>query len=201
MPDQRPASLVQDPAAHTIRMIAVASTIRSSRFWTGEAPVDPLVLLPGGGNTAHVFDNFAPGLTDSFHVYGVTPRGFGRSSALPDSDPTTSVNDLRIVLDSLRLPSVILVGHAIAGEEMTHFAVSYPDRCQALVYLDAAYDRSGTKLLSERPAPDAYRRPPGDHWLGTRHLVDAFMAYYTRTGGVRLPEAELAGHNAVQRRG
>lgn len=178
----------QDPAAHTIRMIAVAhDTVLEVLDWGGTGR--PLVLLPGGGNTAHVFDNFAPGLTDSFHVYGVTPRGFGRSSALPDSDLTTSVNDLRIVLDSLRLPSVILVGHAIAGEEMTHFAVSYPDRCQALVYLDAAYDRSGTKLSRELAQMPIVGRPA----ITARDSasVDAFEAYYTRTGGVRLPEAEL----------
>ena len=34
--------------------------------WGGSG--GPLVLLAGGGDTAHVFDDFAPKLTSSFHV-------------------------------------------------------------------------------------------------------------------------------------
>jgi pimeloyl-ACP methyl ester carboxylesterase len=41
----------------------------------------PLVLLTGLGDTAHVFDEFAPKLTASYHVYGITRRGRGASSA------------------------------------------------------------------------------------------------------------------------
>jgi pimeloyl-ACP methyl ester carboxylesterase len=39
-----------------------------------------LVLLAGGGDTAHIFDDFAPKLTGDFHVYGITRRGFGELS-------------------------------------------------------------------------------------------------------------------------
>jgi hypothetical protein len=37
------------------------------------------------GNTAHVYDTFAPQFTDRFHAIGITPRGFGASSR-----PTTT---------------------------------------------------------------------------------------------------------------
>ena len=40
-----------------------------------------LVLLAGLGSTAHVYDDFAPKLTSEYHVYGITRRGFGASSA------------------------------------------------------------------------------------------------------------------------
>lgn len=39
-----------------------------------------MVLLAGSGDTAHVYDQFAPKLTPAFHVYGITRRGFGTSS-------------------------------------------------------------------------------------------------------------------------
>jgi hypothetical protein len=42
-----------------------------------------LVLLAGGGNTAHVFDSLGPKLSAHYHVLGITRRGFGRSSAPP----------------------------------------------------------------------------------------------------------------------
>ena len=42
---------------------------RVPQIWT-------VLLLPGIGNTAHAYDDFAPGLTDRFHVYAMTRRGF-----------------------------------------------------------------------------------------------------------------------------
>jgi non-heme chloroperoxidase len=39
-----------------------------------------VVLLAGLGNTAHIFDEFAPKLSKHFHVYRITRRGFGQSS-------------------------------------------------------------------------------------------------------------------------
>jgi pimeloyl-ACP methyl ester carboxylesterase len=148
----------------------------------------PLVLLAGLHNTAHVFDDFAPSFTDSFHVYAITRRGFGRSSQPPDSDAAMLVSDLRIVLDSLRLSRVILVGHSIAGEELTGFAVSYLNRCEALIYLDAAYDRSGSsalKALAKMPWPT---RPPMTS--ADSASVAAVKAYYERTDGVRMLDGD-----------
>ena len=150
----------------------------------------PLVLLAGLGNTAHIFDDLAPSLVDSFHVYGITRRGFGRSSQPPDSDVTTLVSDLRIVLDSLRLSRVILVGHSIAGDELNGFAASYPNRCQALVYLDAAYDHSGRSELAKSLRRMRWpHRPP----MTTTDSASpaALEAYFERTGGVHPPEADL----------
>jgi non-heme chloroperoxidase len=46
--------------------------------WGGSASV---VMLAGLGNAAHVFDNFAPKLIATHHIYGITRRGFGASSA------------------------------------------------------------------------------------------------------------------------
>jgi pimeloyl-ACP methyl ester carboxylesterase len=182
----------RDASAHTTRMVAIAPGLSLEVLdWGGKGR--PLVLLAGLGNTAHVFDDLAPSLADSFHVYGITRRGFGRSSQPPASDVTTLVSDLHAVIDSLRLSRVILVGHSIAGEELTVFAESYPDRCEALVYLDAAYDRSGRSQLSK-----AMRRR--HNWWPRRPRMTAadsasqaaVEAYLQRTGGgLRFPEADL----------
>ena len=119
----------------------------------------PLVLIAGLGNTPHVYDDFAPLFTDSFHVYGVTRRGFGHSTGPPVSDAATLVNDLRAVLDSLRLSRVVLVGHSIGGEELTGFGVAYPDRCGALVYLDARSTGAPVKTSSRESWTNATDRP------------------------------------------
>lgn len=156
--------------------------------WGGRGQA--LVLLAGLGNTAHVFDDLAPSLTDTFHVYGITRRGFGRSSQPPASDVATLVSDIHIVLDSLHLSKVILVGHSIAGEELTSFAGSHPERCEALVYLDAAYDRSGRSELAKSLRRMRWPRRPAMTAADSASPA-ALEAYLQRTGDVRHPEADL----------
>ena len=68
----------RDPSPHTTRFVKEDRGVRLEVLDWGGAD-RPLVLLAGGGNTARVFDNFAPKLTDHHHVYGITRRGFGAS--------------------------------------------------------------------------------------------------------------------------
>src|SRR5678809_1469997 len=78
---QQPAAW-KDPSPHAVRFVAVAQDVRLEVLdWGGTG--SPFVLLPGGGDTAHVFDDFAPKLTSDFHVYGITRRGFGESGFAP----------------------------------------------------------------------------------------------------------------------
>lgn len=101
----------------------------------------PILFLSGLGNTAHVFVDFAPRFTNRFHVYALTRRGFGASAQpLTGYSIGTLVADILAVIDSLHLNKVILIGHSIAGEEITKFAASYPDRVNKIIYMDAAYD-------------------------------------------------------------
>lgn len=109
--------------------------------WGGNGPV--LLFLSGMGCSVHIFDEFAPGFTDEFHVLAVDRRGHGDSD-YPETgyDPNTLTEDLRQVLDTLKIEKVILAGHSMAYIELCHFAVLYPDRVLKLVFLDAAYDNS-----------------------------------------------------------
>jgi non-heme chloroperoxidase len=97
-----------------------------------------LVLLAGGGNTAHVYASFAPKLAKHFHVYGITRRGAGRSSAPPGGYTAKQFgDDVVAVLDELHLVKPVLVGHSIAGEEMSSVSKHHPGRVSAMIYLDA----------------------------------------------------------------
>jgi pimeloyl-ACP methyl ester carboxylesterase len=147
-----------------------------------------IVFLAGLGNTAHVFEQFAPRLTDRFHVIALTRRGFGQSSLALDGYDTRSLSeDIRIVLDSLRLRRVVLVGHSIAGDEMTRFAGDHPERVDKLVYLDAAYDR-----LAIRAMIDAHPLPaPPYPVLADITSLRSFSRYVSRVHGVTLPMGEL----------
>jgi pimeloyl-ACP methyl ester carboxylesterase len=128
---------------HHAMMVTVAPHVSLEVLdWGGSGP--PMVFLAGLGNSAHVWDDFAPQFTGTYHVIGITRRGFGASSH-PSSgyDGRTLANDVMAVLDSLHLSRVVLVGHSIAGEELSRIATVEPSRIAKLIYLDAAYGYGG----------------------------------------------------------
>ena len=97
-----------------------------------------LVLLAGGGSTAHVFDSLGPKLAAHYHVIGITRRGSGQSSAPQTGyDPRRLGDDVVAVLDALHIADPVLVGHSIAGEELSAVSTYHPGRAAALIYLDA----------------------------------------------------------------
>src|ERR1051326_6562454 len=70
----QPAVPWRDPSPHKAQFITVDKDVRLELLdWRGSGR--PIVLLSGLGDTAHVFDEFAPKLAADFHVYGITRRG------------------------------------------------------------------------------------------------------------------------------
>src|SRR5689334_14021608 len=137
--------------------------------WGGNGP--PIVLLAGLGNTAHVFDEFAPRLTTMGHVYGITRRGYGKSSVPAEGyDADRLADDVVAVLDALKLERPVLIGHSIAGEELSSLAARYPQRARGLVYLDAVGDR--TAPMPRLPAVPGARPSAAD-----RSSIAAFQAW------------------------
>jgi non-heme chloroperoxidase len=131
-----------DPTPHTIRFITVENGVKLEVIdWGGSGR--PLILLAGLGDTAHVFDQFALKLTPTYHVYRITRRGFGASSAPPPEPANYSADrlgeDVFAVIDTLKLVHPILAGHSIAGEKLSSIATRHPEKISALIYLDAGY--------------------------------------------------------------
>ncbi len=125
---------------HQVKFINGSSNNRLEVLdWGGAGK--SIIFLTGLGNSAHIYDAFAPRFTDQFHVYALTRRGFG-SSAQPATgyDINVLTRDILAVIDSLHLDKVILIGHSIAGDEITKFASTYPGRVDKIIYLEAAYD-------------------------------------------------------------
>ena len=48
-------------------------------------------------------------------------------------------NDVLAVMDVLKIGRPVLVGHSLAGEELSSIGSRYPEKVSGLVYLDAAY--------------------------------------------------------------
>jgi non-heme chloroperoxidase len=176
----------KDPSPHTVRFVETEPGVKLEVLdWGGTGP--SVLLLAGHGDTGHIFDDFAPGLTHEFHVLAVTRRGFGASSQLSRGyDLTTLVRDLIHVSETLQLKRLNLVGHSIAGDEMTRWARAEPDRVHKLVYLEAAYDRVEAHRL-EAQFPKIPPAPPEDQETGSPAAIRARIA---RTE-ILMPEAEI----------
>jgi non-heme chloroperoxidase len=132
-------STVRDQSPHSVRMLAVDGDVQLEVLdWGGVGR--PIVLLAGAGNTAHVFDEFAPLLTGLGRVYGITRRGYGASSAPASGYGVDRLaSDVLRVLDAMALDQPLLVGHSIAGQELSLLAAQHSNRIAGVVYLDAAY--------------------------------------------------------------
>jgi pimeloyl-ACP methyl ester carboxylesterase len=182
----------RDSTHHTAGFVTVAPNVQIHYLdFGGVGP--PVVFLAGLGNTAHAFDDFAPRLTDKFRVVALTRRGFGESSHPSDGyDTPRLVEDIVQMLDTLRLGRVTLIGHSIAGEEMTLFAAQYPNRVAKLVYLDAAYDRVAADSLLDAifPVPMYVGASPTPTATDTATPA-AYVAFVHRTRGVNIPESDI----------
>jgi non-heme chloroperoxidase len=151
--------------------------------WGGKGPT--ILFLSGLGNTAHVFNDFAPRFTDDFRVIGLTRRGFGKSAPAAEYDLTALTGDILSVLDSLHIEKIILAGHSVAGEEITKFAVLYPHRVDKIIYIDAAYDRTGIDTLI-KDAP-AFPTPKTEDSAS----IESLQRYYTSMNGVAISDEEI----------
>jgi pimeloyl-ACP methyl ester carboxylesterase len=129
----------RDPSPHHREMITVDQGIQLEVLdWGGTGR--PMVFLSGLGNTAHIWDNFAPKFTHKHHVYAITRRGFGRSTHTNTGYTSERLaDDILAVLDQLKIAMPVLVGHSVGGEELSAIGTRYPKRVSALIYLDAAY--------------------------------------------------------------
>jgi len=141
-----------DKSPHKTEFVTANSVKLHYLDWGGNG--ETMLFLHGLGDTPHIFDQLAPKFTNQFHVLGLTRRGHGQSEKPEASyDTATLVEDIRQFLDALRIERAVLVGHSLAGDELTRVAGVHPGRVIKLVYLDAACDRADLlKIMKQRPA-------------------------------------------------
>jgi pimeloyl-ACP methyl ester carboxylesterase len=178
--------LPADLSPHVQQFITVDAGVRLEVLdWGGQGRA--VLFLSGIGNTAHIFDRFAPRFAPRFRVVGITRRGFGASSR-PATGYTIPrlAQDIDAVIDALRVTNPVLIGHSIAGEEMSYIAARESSRLGGLVYLDAAYDHTPPDALIKLVVPANLPPSPAD--LASRA---SYQAFWERTRGFRWPDAEL----------
>ena len=116
----------RDPSPHQVRWVTVDSSVQLEVLeWGGSGP--PVVLL-GCYLSAHMYDEFAPKLTNQFQVYGITRRGIGASDKPDDGYAVQRSATMCSRCSTLNLPKSLLVGHSCAGQVLTLFAAQHSDR-------------------------------------------------------------------------
>jgi pimeloyl-ACP methyl ester carboxylesterase len=76
--------------------------------WGGSGPA--LILIHGGLDNPHMFDDLAPAFTDRFRVIAYARRGCGRSETKEPYDIGTLTEDLRGLMDGLGIGKAHLAG-------------------------------------------------------------------------------------------
>lgn len=156
-----------------------------------------ILFLTGLGNTAHVFVDFAPKFTNKFHVYAMSRRGYGASEQTANGyGVDTLAKDILAVTNALHIDKVILIGHSIAGEEISKFASSYPDRVEKVIYLDAAYDRTNI-MTALMPYMPAYPNP-------TTKDFSSFInwkSFVVKRMGISMPDEEFKAGSVFSKDG
>jgi non-heme chloroperoxidase len=168
----------------SVQFVAVEENVKLEVLdWGGSGRT--LVLLTGLGGTARDFDNFARKLSATYHVYGITRRGFGESSKPPATIDNYSADrlgdDVLAVCDFLKLKRPVLAGHSLGGEELSSIGSRHPEKVAGLIYLDAGYGYA------------YYDRSRGDFTLDLFALEDklAQLDYRTAAPDIRPVVKEL----------
>ena len=160
----------------------------------------PLVFLAGLGNTAHTFDKFAPQFTRKYHVYGITRRGFGTSSrpapTLENYSADRLGDDVLAVLNSLKLDRAVLVGHSLAGEELSSLASRHPERIVGLIYLEAGYGYAFYDRVHGDPIFDFFQLSRLFNEYSTNSVTDPDHFTQNLTNAVSLFDKDLKESNA-----
>jgi esterase len=104
----------------------------------GTAGKPPFVLLHGGAQTAHSWDDFAPVVRNDYHVYALDQRGHGDSDWAPDGDyhRTTHCKDVAAFVSTLDFGPHLLVGLSMGGINSITYTARYPERVRALMIVD-----------------------------------------------------------------
>jgi non-heme chloroperoxidase len=176
-----------DPSPHQQRLVSIGpDTTLEVLDWGGSGRT--LVLLAQLGQTAHIYDDWAPTLTGTHRVLGITRRGYGHSTVGGNYSAEELATDIVKVLDAENVRDPLLVGNGFAGEEMSWIAGRSPNRVAGLIYLNAAYDRTDVASEGAIARRIPRRSPPGPSDMES---VAALTRWASNGRGFQYPEAEF----------
>src|SRR6266540_3671492 len=122
----------------------VTGTTPTGIFYEVSGAGEPVVFIHAFSVDRRMWARQVASFESRFRIVRYDLRGHGRSAA--PSGPYAGYEDLREVLDTLRIPRATLVGLSAGSEVATNFALAYPNRV--------------TRLILASPGLGGYRIPP-----------------------------------------
>jgi pimeloyl-ACP methyl ester carboxylesterase len=109
-------------------------------YWMDEKAGAPLVVFThGAAIDHHEWDATLPLVAENFGILTWDMRGHGLSRpghfVLQDA-----VDDLLVLLDSLKVKQAIFVGHSMGGNLHQELVFQHPERVKAMVFLDCTWN-------------------------------------------------------------
>ena len=154
---------------------AIANGVRLQYFEWGTRSKPVLILIHGGMDNPHAFDDLAPALSDEFHVIAYARRSHGRSQVKGPYDTNTLTDDLLALMDRLHIGKAHLAGWSMGGNEVTGLASRFPARVERIVYLDGAFDFADPTFLEAFKAiPTRFMNPPESAMVS----FEAYRSYH-----------------------
>lgn len=102
------------------------STTRLYAEYAGKG--DTMILLHGYGTDLRMWDGAFFRFAKRFHVIRYDLRGYGRSDMPEEGFGYLHADDLRALMDALRINKAHLVGVSLGGKVVAEFVALYPER-------------------------------------------------------------------------
>lgn len=135
----------------------------------------PLALLHGFSLDTRMWDDQFEAFAQHYQVVRYDLRGFGQS-ARPASDPYTHPDDLKALLQSLKIDPAHIVGLSLGGGIAIDFALTYPEATRSLITIDGtlggyrwAKDWGGPRATAQSAGVAAAR----EVWLDDELFIPA----------------------------
>ena len=105
--------------------------------WGGKGK-QPMLLLHGGSQSAHSWDEFSRAMRGDYHVVALNQRGHGDSSWSKTGIYTVGAHmrDIGGFVNALGLRDMVLVGLSMGGRNAATYAALHPEKIARLVIVD-----------------------------------------------------------------
>lgn len=129
------------------------AAINGTKLWFAESGAGkPVLLLPGGPGCCDYLGSVAAQIDTEAHVYRMEPRGCGRSHPAGPYDVATTLADMEALRVHLGHERWIVGGHSQGAFFALAYALAYPERSEAILYLAGAgmqKDRNWSKAYHQ----------------------------------------------------